>query len=194
MQMMRPFNWQIIKRWGRRIAIVFASLYVLDTIYASLPRTPQCPVEEHSFNGQKFDVEFCWNHVSDRQYIGIRVYSKEGAYLARRWATFAKESPLNYMAIEDTMIRYSDDPMDQENSPADCVLNMPPTRLDWLEARLPRGIPGVSHCGKASFSIIQKARNQWAIREEAENQKHEQAVREYNARPRAAPPTPAASK
>lgn len=192
--MMRLFNWQVIKMWGRRIAIGLVAVYLLSVVLWSWPRNPTCPVEEHSFNDQKFDVEFCLNHASDRQYIGIGVYSKGGGLLAWRWATFAKESPLNYMAIEDTMIRYSDDPMDQENSPADCVLNMPPTRLDWLEARLPGGIPGVSHCGKASFSIIQKARNQWAIREEAENQKHEQAVREYNARPRAAPPTPATSK
>jgi hypothetical protein len=196
MQMMRHFNWQVIKGWGKRMAIVFASLYVLDTIYASLPSTPECPVEEHSFGGQKFDVEFCWNHASDRQYIGIRVYSKEGAYLARRWATFAKEGHLNYMAIEDTMIRYSDDTSDLRSAsiPEDCVLNMPPTWVDWLEARLPGGIPGVNHCGVVSDEISEKARGIWRIREDAENQKHEQAVREYNARPRAAPPTPAASK
>ena len=192
--MMRRFDWHVIKKWIRRIAIGLATLYLLSVVLWSWPRHPTCPVEKHSFNGQKFDVEFCWNHASDRQYIGIGVYSEGGRLLAWRWATFAKESPLNYMAIEDTMIRYSDDPMNQEDSPADCVLNMPPTRLDWLEARLPGGIPGVSHCGKASFAIIQKARDQWAIREDAENQKHEQAVREYNARPRAAPPTPAASQ
>jgi hypothetical protein len=98
------------------------------------------------------------------------------------------------MAIEDTMIRYSDSPMDRINPPADCVLNMPPTWVDWLEARLPGGIPGVNHCGVVSDDVVSKAQDQWAIREEAENQKHEQAVREYNARPRSAPPTPAEFK
>jgi hypothetical protein len=151
-------------------------------------------VEEHSFNGQKFDIEICSGYGSDRGYVGILVYSKEGEFLAWRRGTFAKESRLNYMAIEDTMIRYSDDPMNREDLPADCVLNMPPTWVDWLEARLPGGIPGVNHCGVVSDEISAKARSSWRIREEAENQKHEQAVREYNERTHAAPPTPAASK
>lgn len=188
--MMRRFDWHVIKKWIRRIAIGLAALYVLDTIYASLPQTPQCPVEEHSFGGQNLDVEFCLNHVSDRQYIGIRVYSKEGELLARRSATFAKEGRLNYMAIEDIIIRYSDDTSDLRSAsiPEDCVLNMPPTWLDWLEARLPGGIPGVNHCGVVSDEISEKARGSWRIREEAENQKHEQAVREYNARRQTPPP------
>ena len=194
MQMMGLFNWQVIKKWGKRIAIGLVAVYLLSVVLWSWPRHPTCPVEKHSFNGQKFDVEFCWNHASDRQYIGIGVYSKGGHLLAWRWATFAKESRLNYMAIEDTMIRYSDSPMDRINPPADCVLNMPPTWVDWLEARLPGGIPGVNHCGVVSDEISAKARSSWRIREEAENQKHEQAVREYNARSRAAPPTPAEFK
>jgi hypothetical protein len=196
MQMMRLFNWQVIKMWGRRIAIGLVAVYLLSVVLWSWPRNPTCPVEEHSFNDQKFDVEFCLNHASDRQYIGIGVYSKEGNLLAWRWGTFAKEGHLNYMAIEDTMIRYSDDTSDLRSAsiPEDCVLNMPPTWVDWLEARLPGGIPGVNHCGVVSDEISEKARGIWRIREDAENQKHEQAVREYNARPRAAPPTPAASK
>ena len=192
--MMRLFNWPVIKKWARRTAIASGVLYVLALVDLNWPRTPSCPVEEHSFNGQKFDIEICSGYGNDRGYVGILVYSKEGEFLAWRRGTFAKESRLNYMAIEDTMIRYSDSPMDRINPPADCVLNMPPTRVDWLEARLPGGIPGVNHCGKASDDVVSKAQDQWAIREEAENQKHEQAVREYNARPRAALPTPAASK
>ncbi len=116
-------------------------------------------------------MAFCHNHVSDRQYIGIGIYSKDGELLAWRSATFAKESRLNYMAIEDTMIRYSDDPLNQRDSPADCILHMPPTWVDWLEARMPGGIPGVNHCGQAPYEVVNKALDQWDLRVETQRQK-----------------------
>jgi hypothetical protein len=179
--------WVTIKKWGKRIAVAFAVLYTLGVLDQSFPGPPECPVEEHVFQGQKFDVEFCHNYASDRQYIGIGVYSKEGAFLAWRGATFANESRLNYMAIEDTMIRYSDNPMDQINPPADCVLNMPPTWVDWLETRLPGGIPGVNHCGKASDEVVSRAQDQWERRmEEKEKKRRESLTRPA---PPAAPPT-----
>jgi hypothetical protein len=183
-----------LKKWLKWILMVFSMLYILEIILASLPQTPQCPVEEHFFNGQAFDIEICMSYASDRTHFGMRVYSKEGEHLARRMSTFAKESSLNYMAIEDSKILYSDDPMNQEDSPADCILHMPPNSLDWLEARLPGGLPGIKHCGKANYAVVQKARDQWAIREEAARQKNEQAVRDYNARQQGARPEPAASE
>jgi hypothetical protein len=126
----------------------------------------------------------------------LRVYDKAGKLLAWRIPTFAKESRLNYMAIEESLIRYSDDTSDLRSAsiPADCVLNMPPTWVDWLEARLPGGIPGVHHCGVVSDDISAKARQSWRIRVEAENQKQEQAVREANAGLQASPPKPGAPK
>lgn len=171
---MQLFNWPKIKKWTKGIAIGFAIVYVADAIYASRPRKPICPVEEHSFAGQAFDIEICLNYNSKLTHFGMRVYSKEGAYLAKRMATFAKEGRLNYMAIEDTMIRYSDDTSDLTSAsiPEDCVLNMPPTRLDWLEARLPGGIPGYKHCGKASEEIVDRAQAQWDQRVKAEELKH----------------------
>ena len=194
--MMRIFNWPVIKKWARRTAIASGVLYVLALVDLNWPRTPSCPVEEHSFNDQKFDIEICSGYGSDRGYVGILVYSKEGEFLAWRRGTFAKEGRLNYMAIEDTLIRYSDDTSDLRSAsiPEDCVLHMPPTWLDWLEARLPGGIPGVNHCGVVSDEISEKARGSWRIREEAENQKHEQAVREYNARRQTPPPKSATSE
>lgn len=168
-------KWQKIKKWGKWIAMAFGVIYVLGVIDQSLPRPPQCPIEEHRFQGKKFNIELCLNLHDNSERIGIFVYSKEGALLAWRGATFAKESPLNYMAIEDTVIRYSDDPLNDVDVPADCVLNMPPTWVDWLEARLPGGIPGVNHCGKATYSEIRKARDQWQRRiEEAERKRRGQ--------------------
>lgn len=169
--MTQRLHWLTLKKWIKRIAIIFAVLYILGVLDRSFPGPPECPVEEHAFADQKFDIEFCHRYVSDRQYIGIGVYSKDGALLAWRWATFANESPLNYMAIEATQIRYSDDPLNNEEVPADCVLHMPPTGLDWLEARLPGGIPGVGHCGKATQPEIRKARDQWNLRVAAEEKK-----------------------
>ena len=177
---------QAFKKWSKRIAIAFAVIYALGVLDQSFPGPPDCPVEEHMFQGQKFDVEFCHNYTSSRQYIGIGVYSKEGRLLAWRAATFANESPLNYMSIEDTKIRYSDDPLNQEDVPADCVLNMPPTWVDWLETRLPGGIPGVNHCGKATQAEIRKARDQWALREEAAEKKRKESLN--RPAPPAAPP------
>lgn len=171
---MKPFfNGQMIMKWVKRIAIAFGALYVLAVIEQSLPRQPQCPVEEHSFQGKKFDIELCLNLHDNSQRIGIFVYEKNGGLLAWRGATFAKESPLNYMAIEDTMIRYSDDTSDLSSAsiPEDCVLNMPPTWVDWLEARLPGGILGVKHCGTVSDEISAKARQSWRNRVKAERDK-----------------------
>ena len=186
--MMQLINLQVIKKWAKRIAIIFSTFYVLGVVLWSWPRTPQCPIEEHSFQGEKLDIEICSGYGSDSGYVGILVYSKEGDFLAWRRGTFAKESPLNYMAIEDTQILYSDDPMNQEDSPADCVLNMPPTWVDWVEARLPGGIPGVNHCGKASYPVIRKARDQWADRTKAAEIEEEMRMREYNAHRQATPP------
>jgi hypothetical protein len=41
---------------------------------------------------------------------------------------------------------------------------MPPTWVDWLEARLPGGIPGVNHCGKASYEEVSRAQDLWELR------------------------------
>jgi hypothetical protein len=180
-------KWAAIKKWSKRIAIGFGVLYLLGVVLWSWPRHPDCPVEEHMFQGQEFDVEFCHNYTSSRQYIGIGVYSKEGRLLAWRAATFANESRLNYMAIEDTMIRYSDNPMDQINPPADCILNMPPTWVDWLETRLPGGIPGVNHCSKASDEVVSRAQDQWERRMEEKEKKRRDSV--SRPAPPAAPPT-----
>ena len=100
----------------------------------------------------------------------LRVYDKAGKLLAWRIPTFAKESRLNYMAIEESLIRYSDDTSDLRSAsiPEDCVLNMPPTWVDWLEARLPGGIPGVNHCGTASEAVVTQAQDQWEKRVNAE--------------------------
>jgi hypothetical protein len=164
---------QRIIKWATRIAIIFGVIYVLAVIDKSLSRQPQCPIEEHSFQGEKFDVELCLNLHDNSQRIGIFVYAKNGGLLAWRGATFARESPLNYLAIEDTMIRYSDDISDLSSAsiPEDCVLNMPPTWVDWLEARLPGGIPGVNHCGTVSDEISAKARQSWRNRVKADREK-----------------------
>jgi hypothetical protein len=145
-------------------------------------------VEEHSFQGKKFDLELCLNLNDNSERIGIFVYSKSsGGLLAWRGANFARESRLNYMAIEDTMIRYSDNPMDQINPPADCILNMPPTWVDWLETRLPGGIPGVNHCSKASDEVVSRAQDQWERRMEEKEKKRRDSV--SRPAPPAAPPT-----
>jgi hypothetical protein len=171
-------NWQKIKKWGKRMAIAFGVIYVLGVIDQSLPRPPQCPIEEHRFQGEKFDIELCLNLHDNSERIGIFVYSKEGALLAWRGATFPKESRLNYMAIEDTMIRYSNNSPDitSETSPEDCVLYIPPTWVDWLEVRLPGGIPGVSHCGVASDEVSAQARQSWRLRQEAKDKKREASL------------------
>ena len=191
-------TWVHLKKWIKRCAIIFGVIYVLGVIDKSWPRTPYCPVEQHSFKGQEFDLELCLNLNDNSERIGIFVYSKNGSLLAWRGATFDNESRLNYMAIEESLIRYSDDTSDLRSAsiPEDCVLNMPPTWVDWLEARLPGGILGVNHCGVVSDEISAKARQSWRIRAEAENQKQEQeqAVRETNARLQASPPKPDASK
>ncbi len=194
--MMNPVNWQVIKKWVMRIAIVFIAIYLLGVVLWSWPRKPQCPVEERSFQGKKLDVEICSGHGSESGKIGILIYSKEGDLLAWRRGTFAKEGRLNYMAIEENLIRYSDDTSDLRSAsiPEDCVLNMAPTWVDWFEARLPGGIPGVNHCGVVSDEISAKARQSWRIRVEAENLKKEQAVRGDNARLQASPPKAGASK
>ena len=158
----------MIKKCLKWIAVLGVILFLLDVIDRSLPRPPQCPVETHNFSGQKFDIEICLGNTSDREHLSLWVYSKDGAILAWRRGTFAKESRLNYMAIEDSMIRYSDSPMDRINPPADCVLNMPPTWVDWLEARLPGGIPGVNHCGTADEAVVTQAQDQWEKRVNAE--------------------------
>ena len=170
---MKLFNWVFIKKWFRRCTIFFGVIYVLGVIDLSWPRTPSCPVEQHSFKGQEFDLELCLNLNSSSQSVAVLVYSKRGELLALRSATFANEGRVNYMAIEDNLIRYSDDTSDLRSAsiPEDCVLNMPPTWVDWLEARLPGGIPGVNHCGVVSDEISAKARQSWRTREEAERQK-----------------------
>jgi hypothetical protein len=194
--MMNPVSWQVIKKWAKPIAIVFFAIYMLGVLLWSWPRTSQCPVEEHSFQGKKLDVEICSGYGSERGYIGILIYSKEGDLLAWRKGTFAKEGRLNYMAIEENLIRYSDDTSDLRSAsiPEDCVLNMPPNWVDWIEARLPGGIPGVKHCGTVSDEISAKARQSWRIRVEAEIQKQEQALHGNNVRLQASPPKPGASK
>lgn len=170
--MTQRFQWPKLKKWIKRIGIGFGVVYVLGVVDKCLPRPIQCPVEEHSFQGQQFDLELCLNLNDNSERIGIFVYSKnDGRLLAWRGANFANESPLNYMAIEDTKIRYSDDPLNNEDVPADCILHMPPTWVDWLEARLPGGIPGVNHCGKATQPEIRKARDQWNLRVAAEGKK-----------------------
>ena len=169
--MIALFHWLVFKKWLKRCAIVLGVIYVLGLIEMNWPRPPICPIEKHSFKGLDLDVEFCLSNASDRKYMGIRVYSKLGELLALRTATFAKESRLNYMAIEDHLIRYSDSPLDRINPPADCVLNMPPTWVDWVEARLPGGIPGVNHCGTASEAVVTNAQDQWELRINAERQK-----------------------
>lgn len=163
---MKMLNWQTAKKWAKRLAIAFGVLYVLGVVEKSVPRPPQCPIEQHTFQGQKFDIELCLNIHDGSERIGIFVYAPNGGLLAWRGATFAQESRLNYMAIEDTKIRYSDDPLNADDLPADCVLNMPPSWIDWLDARLPGGIPGVDHCGKASREVVNKALDQWDARVE----------------------------
>jgi hypothetical protein len=193
--MMNFFHREILQTWAKRILIAFCIFYILGIVLWSWPRQPTCPVEEHSFQGRKLDIEICNGYTSDYHgHIGILVYSKEGRFLAWRQGTFARQGSLNYMTIEDDKIRYSDSPMDRINPPADCVLNMPPTWVDWLEARLPGGIPGVNHCGTASEDVVDKAQAKWAIREEAARQKNEQAVRDNNARQQGARPEQAASE
>lgn len=186
---MMNLAWSQLKKWTKRGLYVAAAIYLLLLALVNIDPHPACPLEEHLFHKQAFDIEFCelGGGRHDKK-MRLRIYSKSGQLLAWRIATFAKEGRLNYMAIEDAMIRYSDDPMDRINPPEDCVLNMPPTWVDWLEARLPGGVPGVNHCGIATDDVVNKAQDQWAIREEAENQKHEQAVREYNARRQTPPP------
>jgi hypothetical protein len=160
-----------LKKWGKRLLFAGVTIYFLLLIVVNLEPQPACPLEEHSFQGQIFDLEICELGGLHDEKMRLRVYDKAGQMLAWRIATFAKESRLNYMAIEDTMIRYSDSPMDRINPPADCVLNMPPTWVDWVEARLPGGIPGVNHCGTASDAVVTKAQDQWDKRVEAERQK-----------------------
>jgi hypothetical protein len=174
-----------LKKWSRRALYASAFVYLLLLALVNIEPYPACPLEEHQFAGKDFDIEFC--ALGGGRYdekMRLRVYDKSGHMLAWRIATFANESRLNYMAIEDTMIRYSDDPLNQRDSPADCILHMPPTWTDWLEARLPGGIPGLNHCGKASYEEVSKAQDQWDLRVAAEEKKK-----------RAQPPTaPAASQ
>jgi hypothetical protein len=171
-----------LKKWSRRALYAAAIVYVLLLALVNIEPYPACPLEEHRFAEKDFDIEFC--ALGGGRYdekMRLRVYDKSGHMLVWRIANFAKESRLNYMAIEDTMIRYSDDPLNQRDSPADCVLNMPPTWVDWLEARLPGGIPGVNHCGKASYEEVSRAQDQWELRVAAQERKK-------HAQPSAMPP------
>lgn len=175
-------TWQSLKKWSKRGVITFLVLYILltmDSLFSTA--TPSCPIERHTFEGQTFDVELCYDVGQRILGLGFGVYSTEGKLLAWRSSTFDPESRLNYLAIDDSMIRYSDSPMDRINPPADCVLNMPPTWLDWLEARLPGGIPGLSHCGSASLQVVDKAQAQWEDRIAPQRVKEEQASRDNQA-------------
>jgi hypothetical protein len=168
---MMKLVWARVRKWGKRSLSAGVFIYLLLLIVVNMEPHPACPLEEHRFQGQIFDIEICELGGLHDEKMRLRVYDKTGRMLAWRIATFANESSLNYMAIEDTQILYSDDPMNQEDSPADCVLNMPPNWVDWLEARLPGGIPGVNHCGVVSDEISAKARQSWHTREEAERRK-----------------------
>lgn len=171
------FDWVLrIKKWSKWLLIGAGTMYFLLALdqFTATDRSTRCPSEEHDFNGQKFDVEFClWGGGDYHQYMHLRVFSKSGELLAARGSTFKradKMATLDYFAIEDDLIRYSDDTGDNTtlNVPEDCVLHMPPTKTDWLEARLPGGIPGINHCAKVSDEISEKARHSWFLRLETE--------------------------
>jgi hypothetical protein len=166
-----------LKKWSRRALYAAAIVYVLLLALVNIEPYPACPLEEHRFAEKDFDIEFCaLGGGRHDEKMRLRVYDKSGHMLAWRIATFAKESGQNYMDIEDTMIRYSDNTSDlrSTSTPEDCVLNMPPTWVDWLEARLPGGIPGVNHCGTVDERLTDKARHNWFLREETQRIKRGQ--------------------
>ena len=167
--------WLSLKKWGKRALIAYVVIYTLLLIVnLSTTFKQHCPVERYTFQGQTFDIELCYEVVGHRDYgIGFGVYSTDGKLLAWRRGTFFPESPLNYLAIESDKIRYSDDTSDFSSAsiPEDCVLHMPPTWVDWLDYRLPGGVPFLNHCGRVSEEISDKARAQWRLRTEADRDK-----------------------
>ncbi|MFM7025422.1 MAG: hypothetical protein ACKOWC_05100 [Limnohabitans sp.] len=170
--------WLRLKVWGRRLTIAGACLYVLAVIDMSTSYEPTCPLEEHTFAGQKFDIEICLNQgVYEQRYLGLGVYAKSGQLLAVRKSTFDTRINTNYLAFEDDKIRYSHFPESMhDDGPADCVLKMPPGRLDWIEARLPGGIPGLGHCAREDRQIIYKAIDAWEAWEPGYLQRRREAA------------------
>ena len=186
---MKPslLDWMLqMKKWSTQLAIGVAALYLTLAInqifFTEYKPVTVCPVEEHDFGGKKYDIEFCIGGGGDyHQYLDFRVFSKSGELLAARGSTFHKVMRINYMAIENARIQYSDYPMD--DSPLKgCVLNMPPTRWDWWEARLPGGLPGVDHCKVIGDEEYWKVSRIWDA-QEAERQVQREAAKVQSAQP-----------
>jgi len=92
----------------------------------------------HIFNGQQYNIVLCGlaggidpGNIQDDE-IFLRVYSMQGELLAERYFEF-------YWGLRE--LRYGKDYLmyaDGDGEGYATKMAMPPTRLDWIRARLPR--------------------------------------------------------
>lgn len=98
-----------------------------------------------TFNGASYNIVICGlngiiqpeNFQHDE--VRLRVFSMEGELLAERYFSpeLAMGSPITPLEYEkDHLVYYTENQLDASKR-----LAMPPTRLDWIRARLPRMWP-----------------------------------------------------
>ena len=68
--------WAHLKKWGKRLLFTGVSIYLLLLIVVNLEPQPACPLEEHRFQGQIFDVEICELGGLHDEKMRLRVYDK----------------------------------------------------------------------------------------------------------------------
>lgn len=91
------------------------------------------------FNGKQYKIELCGlnGDIDPGTYdeIRLRVFSMNGELLAERFFEF--NANLMYVEYKGNHVAYNDDPGKGFNA----TISMPPSRWDWVRARLPRMWP-----------------------------------------------------
>jgi hypothetical protein len=93
------------------------------------------------FNGKKYTVNICGSGVSDSHFFGdgmdtvqLTIIDEEGNELAKRGYKVFWDAELGHepLVTEKDSITYQDDE-DQRSY----IISMPPTLIDWIQARIP---------------------------------------------------------
>jgi hypothetical protein len=144
MQTRKASAWKIGKRLLIAVLAGYFSLavlvtYVFPTRYSDCERdTKELNGGERIYAGRKFKIVLCGtggdeNFMSDK--IRMQIFSESGDLLAQRkfYVDWDGAGPFE-LEYGDGHLTYFND---SKNSTFENKVSMPPTRLDWIRARVP---------------------------------------------------------
>jgi len=146
---LRALRFRLIFKKTFRLALIFLVLYFPAKYFLfPPPKVGACDKYTqyfrgglHSYNSIPYLVTLCGTRGRfdvDLDHVRLQVHSMEGELLAQRWFAMNWQSGAsNKLDYYGNLIFYYDKGAHQDIGTDELYLKMPPSKLDWLRARLP---------------------------------------------------------